>query len=122
MPVLPATPAPLAEAIRRPLAQTVAHAEFRRATVDVDVTIVPSGKKEAFPTSRAAKGTHPGEKGHQPLNCFPAETDSMLCSDMRYGSVPAREGDARVLSQALKLLPEPIEEVMIRSDSAGRSA
>ena len=35
---------------------------------------------------------------------------------------PAREGNARVLSRALELLPEAIEEVMIRSDSAGHSA
>ena len=36
--------------------------------------------------------------------------------------LPAREGNARVLSPALELLPEVIEEVMIRSDSAGHSA
>ena len=108
-----ATLAPLVEANRRLVAQTVAHAELRRATVDVDATIVSSGKKEALPTYRAAKGTHPGEKGYQPLNCFLAETGSMLCSEMRDGNVPAREGNARVL----ELLPEAIEEVMIRSDS-----
>ena len=46
----------------------------------------------------------------------------MLCSEMCDGNVPAREGNARVLSRALELLPEAIEEVMIRSDSAGHSA
>ena len=122
MPVPSATLAPVVEANRRLVAQTVAHAELRRATVDVDATIVSSGKKEALPTYRAAKGTHPGEKGYQPLNCFLAETGSMLCSEMRDGNVPAREGNARVLSRALELLPEAIEEVMIRSDSAGHSA
>ena len=78
VPVPSATLAPLAEANRRLVAQTVAHAELRRATVDVDATIVASGKKEALPTYRAAKGTHPGEKGYQPLNSFLAETGSML--------------------------------------------
>ena len=85
MPVLSATLAPLAEANRRLVAQTVAHARVRRATVGVDATLVPGGKKEAFPTYRAAKGTHPGEKGYQPLNCLLAETGSMLCSEMRDG-------------------------------------
>ena len=70
----------------------------------------------------SCEGTHPGETGYQPLNCFLAETGSMLCSEMRDGNVPAREGNARVLSRALELLPEAIEEVMIRSDSAGHSA
>ena len=122
MPVPSATPAPLAEANRRLVAQTVAHAELRRATVDVDATLVASRNKEALPTYRAAKGTHPGERGCQPLNCFLAETGSTPCSGMRDGNVPAREGNARVLSRALELLPEAIEEVMIRSDSEGHSA
>ena len=122
VPAPSATLAPLVEVNRRLVAQTVAHAEVRPATVDVDATLLPSGKKEASPTYRAAKGTHAGEKGYQPLNCFLAETGSMLCSEMRDGNVPAREGNARVLSRALELLPEAIEEVMIRSDSAGHSA
>ena len=122
VPVPSATLALLAEANRRLVAQTVAHAELRRATVDVDATIVASGKKEALPTYRAAKGTHPGEEGNQPLNCFLAETGSRQCSEMRDGNVPAREGNARVLSRALELLPKAIEELMIRSDSAGHSA
>ena len=88
----------------------------------MDATIVPSGKKEALSTYRAAKGTHPGEKGYPPLNCFLVETGSMLCSEMRDGNVPAREGNAPVLLRALELLPEAIEEVMIRSDSAGHAA
>ncbi len=122
VPVPSATLAPLAEANRRLVAKTVAHAELRRATVDVDATFVPSGKKEALSTDRAGKGTHPEEKGYPPLNCFLAETGLMLCSEMRDGNVPAREGNAPVLSRALELLPEAIEEVMIRSDSAGHAA
>ena len=67
------------------------------------------------------RGRIPGEKGYQPLNCFLAETGSMLCSEMRDSNVPAREGNARVLSRARAPLPAAIEEVMIRSDSAGHS-
>ena len=122
MPVPSATLAPLAEANRRLVAQTVAHAELLRATVDADATIVPSGKMEAVPAYRVAKGTHPGEKGCQPRNCFLAETGLMLCSEMPDGKMPAREGNARVLSRALELLPQAIEEVIIRSDPAGHSA
>ena len=46
----------------------------------------------------------------------------MLCTEMRDGNVPAREGNERVLMRFLELLPDRIEEVMIRSDSAGHSA
>ena len=116
VPVPSATLVPPSEANRRLVAMA---AELRKATLDVDATIVPSGKQEALFTYRAANGTHPGEKGHQPLNCFLAETGSMLCTEMRDGNVPAREGNARVLLRSLDPLPDRIEEVMIRSDSAG---
>ena len=121
VPVPSATLAPLSEANRRLVAMAAEHAGLRKATLDVDATIVPSGKQEALFTYRAANGTHSGEKGYQPLNCFLAETGSMLCTEMRDGNMPAREGNARVLLRALDLLPDRIEEVMIRSDSAGHS-
>ena len=80
------------------------------------------GKRESLFTYCAANGTHPGEKGYQPLNCLLAEAGTMLCTEMRDGNVPAREGNARVPLRSLKLLPDRIEEVLIRSDSAGHSA
>ena len=45
----------------------------------------------------------------------------MLCSEMRDGNVPAREGNARVLAEAIARLPETVREVTVRSDSAGHS-
>ena len=83
MPVPSATLTPLVEANRRLVAMAVEHADLRKATLDVDATIVPSGKREALFTYRATNGTHPGEKGYQPLNCFLAETGTMLCTEMR---------------------------------------
>ncbi len=120
VPVPSATP--LAEANRRPVAMAAEHADLRKATFDVDATIVPGGGREPLFTYRAANGTHPDKKGYQPLNCFLAETGTMLCTEMRDGNVPAREGNARVHPRALARLPDLIEEVMIRSDSAGHSA
>ena len=82
VPVPSATLAPLVEANRRLVAMAVEHTELRKATLDVDATIVPSGKREALLTYRAGNGTHPVEKGCQPLNCFLAETGN---NDALYG-------------------------------------
>ena len=122
MPVPSTTLAPLVEANRRLVAMAVDQAELRKATLDANAAIVPSGKQEALFTYRAGSGTHPGEKGYQPLNCFLAETGSMLCTEMRDGNVPAKEGSGQALLRALALSPDRIEEVVIRTDSAGRSA
>ena len=53
--------APLAEANRRLLPMAAEHAGRRRATPDVDATIVPSGRQEALFTHRAASRTHSRE-------------------------------------------------------------
>ncbi len=45
----------------------------------------------------------------------------MAHSEMRDGNVPAREGNARVLLEALERLPGAVEEVTVRSDSAGHA-
>ena len=44
----------------------------------------------------------------------------MAHSEMRDGNAPAKEGNARVLLEALERLPGAVEEVLVRSDS-GRS-
>ena len=96
--------------------------ELRKATVEIYATIIPSCKSEALATYRSSNGTRPGERGYQPLNCFLSELGMMVYSEMRDGNVPAREGNARVLSRALEQLPATVSEVMVRSDSAGHSA
>ncbi len=46
----------------------------------------------------------------------------MAHSEMRDGNEPAREGNARVLLEALERLPGAVEEVTVRSDSAAHVA
>ncbi len=109
------------EASRRLFSQPVDRHGLRRITLDLDATIVASGKREALPTYRASTGVCPGETGYQPLNVFCAEPGLMAHSEMRDGNVPAREGNARVLLEALERLPGAVEEVTVRSDSAGHA-
>ena len=110
------------ETSRRLFSQLVDRHGLRRITLDLDATIVASGKREALPTYRASTGVCPGETGYQPLNVFCAELGLMVHSEMRDGNVPAREGNARVLLEALERLPGAVEEVTVRSDSAGHAA
>ena len=112
---------PMQEASRRLVSLVAEEVGLQQATVDIDATIIGSCREEALPTCRSANGTRPGERGYQPLNRFLAELGMMLCSEMRDGNVPAREGNARVLAEALTRLPETVREVTVRSDSAGHS-
>ena len=97
MPVPSSTLTPLVEANRWLVAMAVDHAALRKATLDVNATIVPSGRREALFTYRAANGTHQGEKDCHTLNCFLAERGTMLCTEKPDGNLPAREGNVRVL-------------------------
>ncbi len=52
----------------------------RRATVDVDATVIESWE-------RAAKGTYTGVKGYQPVVAVWAEADETLATEYRDGNV-----------------------------------
>ena len=92
---------------------------YRTLTLDIDATIIPSQKKQALPTCRSATGAVPGERGYQPLNVWCPELDLVIYSEMRDGNVPAKMDNLRVLVEALKMLPDQISSVRVRSDSAG---
>ena len=70
----------------------------------------------------SATGERRDERGHQPLKVFNPETGRMVYSANRDGNLPAKEGDDRVLREALNRLPADVEEVLVRSDGAGHSA
>ena len=82
------------------------------ATLDMDATLVESGKSEA-------RYCYKKFKGYQPLNTWWAEHELVLHTEFRDGDVPAGYEQSRVFREALELLPEGVKTVRLRSDTAG---
>jgi hypothetical protein len=82
------------------------------ATLDMDATLVQTGKDEAL-------YCYQGFKAYQPLNLYWAEQGVVLHSEFRDGNVPAGQDQLRVLTEALQMLPQGVERVRLRSDTAG---
>ena len=84
----------------------------KTATLDMDATIVATGKESAL-------YCYKGYKSYQPLNTWWAERGIVLYTEFRDGNVPAGFEQLRVLKEALECLPEGIDTVRLRSDTAG---
>ena len=84
----------------------------KRATIDMDATMIESNKKEALYSYKKFKG-------YQPLNVWWWEQDYVLHTEFRDGNVPAGFEQKRLFIEALANLPEGVEEVYLRSDTAG---
>lgn len=82
------------------------------ATLDMDATLVQTGKDEAL-------YCYQGFKAYQPLNVYWAEQAVVLHSEFRDGNVGAGQDQLRVLKEALEMLPEGVEQARLRCDSAG---
>ncbi len=63
----------------------IAERGFTHLTIDIDATIIASGKKECKSTYRAANRTVPFEKGYQPLMGFSPELGLILHTELRDG-------------------------------------
>jgi hypothetical protein len=84
------------------------------ATLDIDATLVETHKRDAL-------FSYEGYKAYQPLNVYWAEQGLLLYSEFRDGNVPANYDLLRVLTEALKTLPEGVKDIRLRSDAAGYS-
>lgn len=82
------------------------------ATMDMDATLVKTFKE-------AALYSYKKFKAYQPLQVYWAEQGLMLFSEFRDGNVPANYDLLRPFEEALKLLPEGVAKVYLRSDTAG---
>jgi len=102
----------LAEALRATLRAAQRERPVQEATIDLDATIIESEKRQAQMTYR-------GERGYQPVLALWAEKDMVLADEFRDGNVPAGTGLLDVLKAAVAALPEGVEKVSLRSDSAG---
>ncbi len=82
------------------------------ATLDMDATLVETDKSEA-------EYCYKKFKAYQPLNVWWAEHEIVLHTEFRDGNVPAGYEQLRILKESLELLPEGVEQVRLRSDTAG---
>lgn len=82
------------------------------ATLDMDATLAETTKENALYCYKKYKA-------YQPLNVWWAEQELMLYTEFRDGNVPAGYEQLRVLKEALEYLPEGVERVRLRSDTAG---
>lgn len=81
------------------------------ATLDMDATLVCTQKANAL-------FCYQGYKAYQPLNTWWAEQEVVVHTEFRDGNVPAGYDQLRVLKEALRLLPDGIKAVRVRSDTA----
>ena len=81
------------------------------ATLDIDATIEESHKEEA-------RMTYEGVRGYQPVAVIWAEKDLIVGDEFRDGNVPAQKDLKRVLEEAISNLPDGVETIRVRSDSA----
>lgn len=93
------------------LARFQARQSDRVATLDMDATLVETHK-------RAALFSYQGFKAYQPLNVWWAEKAVMLHTELRDGNVPASYENLRMLKEALEVLPNGVEKVRFRADTA----
>ena len=82
------------------------------ATLDQDATLVATEKRDAL-------FSYKGFKSYQPLTTWWAEHEMVLHTEFRDGNVPAGHEQLRVLKESLASLPEGVEQVRLRSDTAG---
>lgn len=83
-----------------------------QATLDMDATLVGSQKEQAL-------WCYQQYQAYQPFNTYWFEQDLVLHSEFRDGNVPAGHQQLRLLQESLEQLPEGVEKVFVRSDTAG---
>ena len=84
----------------------------KTATLDQDAVLVETAKRDAL-------FSYKGFKSYQPLNTWWAEQQIVFHTEFRDGNVPAGYEQLRVFKEALAMLPEGVEKVRLRSDTAG---
>src|SRR5947209_5176519 len=85
--------------------------EPKQATIDQDATVVESHKEQS-------RMTYLGERGYQPVINYWAEQDLILSDEFRDGNVPAGMDCLTSFLRATRALPQSVETIYFRSDSA----
>lgn len=82
------------------------------ATLDIDATLIETGKSSAL-------YCYDSFKSYQPLNVYWHEQGIFVHTEFRDGNVPAGYQLLRILKESMSLLPEGVSTVRLRSDTAG---
>lgn len=85
--------------------------EPKQATIDQDATVIESHKEQS-------QWTYLGEPGYQPVINYWAEQDLILSDEFRDGNVPAGMDCLTSFLRAVCCLPQSVEKIYFRSDSA----
>jgi hypothetical protein len=85
--------------------------ECKRATLDMDASIIESHKREAY-------CHYDGGRGYQPEVVVWVEQDLIVADEFRDGNVPAGKDPLSVVRRGFAALPQPVEEYAFRGDSA----
>jgi hypothetical protein len=85
--------------------------EAKQATIDQDATVVESHKEQS-------RMTYLGERGYQPVINYWVEQDLILSDEFRDGNVPAGMDCLTSFLRAVRALPQSVETIYFRSDSA----
>lgn len=101
----------LGEVNREVVHRIVAPTSARRATLDLDATVIESHKREARPHYK-------GGRGYQPTAVLWAEQDLVVADQYRDGNVPAGMHTPEVARCAVANLPAGVQERFFRGDSA----
>ena len=88
------------------------HSPSTIATLDQDATLTSTSKRKAL-------YCYKGFKAYQPLNTYWAEQGILVHSEFRDGNVNAGFEQLRLLQEAIAWLPTDVQQVYLRSDSAG---
>ena len=101
----------LSEARRGLIAQVAAARGEKRATLDFDASLFASGV-------RTAQMSYTGERGWMPMLCFWAELDLVVQDEFRHGNVSPGANALSFLIKSVSQLPDDVDDIRIRSDSA----
>ena len=82
------------------------------ATLDMDATLMETHKQESL-------YSYKNYTAYQPLTTYWSEAELIVHSEFRDGNVPAGHQQLRVLTEALGHLPDGVDKVRLRSDTAG---
>jgi len=84
----------------------------KTATLDMDATLIETQKRQAL-------FSYKKYKAYQPLNTYWFEQNIIVHSEFRDGNVPAGYEQLRIFQESLIFLPDGVEKVFLRSDTAG---
>ena len=101
----------LAAVRRQALGSMAAARDMRRATLDCDAVFFASGVREA-------RMSYLGERGWMPMVAYWAELGAVVHDEFRHGNESPGSGALRFLEEAVAQLPDCVEQVRVRADSA----